>query len=908
MAETITIRTGAATEVIKVIEQGPQGPVGPKGDPGDVAGLPLTTTGDTLYRANSTTNARLPIGTNGQVLKVANGIPAWANESGAVTSVNGQTGAVTVAALNHTHEAADVFFQGLEILDAGNANTNGVYVYGGVFGGKGIYYKDKDSFIYWDGAAWMVSYNSDDIYSSAQNTTTPWQVTSWSVEVGQTSPAPSSWDRLTGDQWEAVVGQRINPTLSGDVAGKNVGTGANDVAAGNHTHGNLTNAGAIGTTANLPLRTGTNGVVEAGSFSNVAGSFCEGNDARLSDARTPSSTLAHAASHAAGVKASSRVLVAGVSTPVLVRANAAGTAGNSITLSFNGVRANFTGQVAGMTNNVTIRALYGGSGYNGTSLSFDGSNSIQDAINDNGQTELVSGNGAQIPDDGESITLAGGSGDTINARLSAWNSANPSNQATLIWGDGSQIPDDGESITLSGGVAGGSDPIPSFSQLAVNDGNGVSLVSLNGASSDIIEFESQELTFQHTGGNGTPYISVTDESNNEALLGLRDGEMFLQGSNPNVRIEQGGGGLANILMASAKLVDDLGFDEQGPYTATIDVQEQLTDDVTLTIPDQSGTIAVTTDIIAPPDASDATPQALGVAAAGSSADFSRADHVHAMPSAADVGAAASGSITSSGLTQATARILGRTTASTGAVEEITIGSGLSMSAGELSATGSGVTAVGTTLADILSVSGSDLVADDLAADKLYGWDDSESKAIGFIIGSGLSVSGDTLSATASGGSKTYAVFTAEHNQPPATTFATLDTRNSIAVLDFDDASTESAVFVGIMPEAASLGSGLIVNLDFMATTATSGNVRWSVAFERCNTDLDSDSFDTATAATVATSGTSGIVAVGSITCTAIDGITAGDLFRLRVQRIGGDGADTMTGDAELVAVEVRSAA
>jgi hypothetical protein len=98
MGETITIRTGAATEVIKVIEQGPQGPVGPKGDPGDVAGLPLTTTGDTLYRAANNTNARLPIGTSGQVLKVANGIPAWGNESGAVTSVNGATGAVTVNA------------------------------------------------------------------------------------------------------------------------------------------------------------------------------------------------------------------------------------------------------------------------------------------------------------------------------------------------------------------------------------------------------------------------------------------------------------------------------------------------------------------------------------------------------------------------------------------------------------------------------------------------------------------------------------------------------------------------------------------------------------------------------------------------------------------------------------------
>jgi hypothetical protein len=61
------------------------------------------------------------------------------------------------------------------------------------------------------------------------------------------------------------------------------------------------------------------------------------------------------------------------------------------------------------------------------------------------------------------------------------------------------------------------------------------------------------------------------------------------------------------------------------------------------------------------------------------------NHTHVV---ADVtGAAASGSITTSGLTQSTARILGRTTASTGAIEEIQIGSGLSLSAGELSATG-----------------------------------------------------------------------------------------------------------------------------------------------------------------------------------------------------------------------------
>jgi hypothetical protein len=57
---------------------------------------------------------------------------------------------------------------------------------------------------------------------------------------------------------------------------------------------------------------------------------------------------------------------------------------------------------------------------------------------------------------------------------------------------------------------------------------------------------------------------------------------------------------------------------------------------------------------------------------------------------ATLGSAASGSITASGYTQTTARLLGRTTASTGAVEEITVGSGLSLSAGSLTASG-GVT-------------------------------------------------------------------------------------------------------------------------------------------------------------------------------------------------------------------------
>ena len=159
------------------------------------------------------------------------------------------------------------------------------------------------------------------------------------------------------------------------------------------------------------------------------------------------------------------------------------------------------------------------------------------------------------------------------------------------------------------------------------------------------------------------------------------------------------------------------------------------------------------------------------------------------------------------------------------------------------------------------------------------------------------------------GTKTLAVFTPRHSSPPATLFATLDTRNSVAVLDFDDATIESAIFPSIIPEAADLASGLSVRITWMATTATTGNVRWRVALERGNTDLDADSFDTAAEGNGTATGTSGIATTTSISLSTIDSVAVGEPYRIRISRVGSDATnDTMTGDAELIAVEVRSAA
>lgn len=156
---------------------------------------------------------------------------------------------------------------------------------------------------------------------------------------------------------------------------------------------------------------------------------------------------------------------------------------------------------------------------------------------------------------------------------------------------------------------------------------------------------------------------------------------------------------------------------------------------------------------------------------------------------------------------------------------------------------------------------------------------------------------------------TLLTFTPLANQPPASTYATLDTRNSHPVLDFDAAADEVAIFGDVLPRHYS-GGGLTVTLIWLATSATSGNVVWSVAIERrdTGTDLDADSFASAQTATAAAPGTSGAPAYTTIAFTSgaqMDSLAAGEAFRLKVSRTGSSGSDTMTGDAELLAVEVK---
>lgn len=158
--------------------------------------------------------------------------------------------------------------------------------------------------------------------------------------------------------------------------------------------------------------------------------------------------------------------------------------------------------------------------------------------------------------------------------------------------------------------------------------------------------------------------------------------------------------------------------------------------------------------------------------------------------------------------------------------------------------------------------------------------------------------------------QTLVVLPTVANVPPAASFATFDTRNRHVVVDFDAASNESAVFPAVLPRSYQ-GGGITATLVWAASTATSGVCRWLAAFERLQdetTDIDSDSFGASqpiNANAPAISGTPQYSEIAFTDGAQIDGILAGEAFRLKITRDATNAADTMAGDAELLRVELR---
>jgi hypothetical protein len=155
---------------------------------------------------------------------------------------------------------------------------------------------------------------------------------------------------------------------------------------------------------------------------------------------------------------------------------------------------------------------------------------------------------------------------------------------------------------------------------------------------------------------------------------------------------------------------------------------------------------------------------------------------------------------------------------------------------------------------------------------------------------------------------TLLIFTALHNEPPSSNFATVSLRNSHMVLAFDASTNESAVFRGVMPRSYA-GGGVTVYIHF-STSVTSGNFDWDVSWERIGDsqqDLDSDGFAAVNSENgTSAPGTSGHVDIVYVTFSNgadMDSVAVGESFRLKITRDAA--SDTASADAELSAIEIK---
>lgn len=133
---------------------------------------------------------------------------------------------------------------------------------------------------------------------------------------------------------------------------------------------------------------------------------------------------------------------------------------------------------------------------------------------------------------------------------------------------------------------------------------------------------------------------------------------------------------------------------------------------------------------------------------------------------------------------------------------------------------------------------------------------------------------------------------------------TIGLRNGHPFLKFEDASVLSGYFNGVMPQGFA-GEDLIVKIYYMMPTVTAGTVVFEASFERHNTDLDADSFDTAKTASSTVPGTAGIIGTATITfdnADEYDNIAVQEQFRLRVRVLNTDSGHTVSEDVQVTSV------
>jgi hypothetical protein len=170
-----------------------------------------------------------------------------------------------------------------------------------------------------------------------------------------------------------------------------------------------------------------------------------------------------------------------------------------------------------------------------------------------------------------------------------------------------------------------------------------------GAEGEVLKVESGVPAW---GAAGEAYDQSLNTSDNVVFLNIETDQDITVGGDLNINnaLNVGSNGIFFAEGGDSNTRDNLGLgtaatSDAGDFAAAVhghvaaDVSD-FTTAAAAAAPVQSVNGNTGTVTVAVPSASTATPQALGTAAAGTSNDYARADHVHAKPSAADVGAAA----------------------------------------------------------------------------------------------------------------------------------------------------------------------------------------------------------------------------------------------------------------------------
>ena len=240
-----------------------------------------------------------------------------------------------------------------------------------------------------------------------------------------------------------------------------------------------------------------------------------------------------------------------------------------------------------------------------------------------------------------------------------------------------------------------------------------------------------------------------------------------------------------------------------------------------------------------------------------------------------------GAITGSGLTQATGKLLGRTTASTGAIEEITIGGGLSLASGNLTAT-----------ADVVGPAGavdSRIAAFDTTTGKLLKDGGKTIADINPIGPQTIFVPAGAMIPSATNGCAPLATVEISAGQP------------DVSTADFDPATEQYAQFSVAMPKSWNNGTLTAQFIWSHAATTTNFGVVWGAqALAVSDGDALGASFGTAQTVTD-TGGTTDTLYISAATpAITVGGSPAtGDQVFFRVYRKAADASDTLAINARL---------